>query len=808
MNSTFRVLLYSFLLCGYSLVFSQTSYRLSGRITGDDMRPLNSAAIYVAQFNTGTYSDSLGNFSINLKPGLNEITFSYIGYHAEKTNLLISRDTTIQVLLHTDLTLGEVSVIDRKQILQALHDATGTITLTRQNINSLPQFLGENDPMRALQMQPVVQSGNEGARGIFIRGGSPDQNLMLLDGAPVYNPSHIYGFTSVFNGDAIDHVSVYKDRYPARFGGRLCSVIDVGVAEGDTGKLNGIFSFGLVASRLNLNGPIGKKKKTTFATSVRGCYVGLYTGPISKRQYKSTGYDGRIAYYFGDVNIKLTHRFNNKTKLLANFFTNNDYYSFSRQFNSGTDIYTEKGLTKHDIHWANYVASVLLTHVFSDAWQMNQHLSFSRYRIVNNDHDDYSQNSAAGNWFSDITSQSLSHINDITWQEDATYQTTSQTFIMGAGLTARMFQTGKGTYNFRSSFTDSLQFTVNGSQINTIEAFVFAEDEYHPNNSWLINGGFHARVYVVNKKVFASLLPRVNVLYNPVGKFYLRASASGVSQNIHLLATASSNILNDYWVPATGKVKPETGWNFSAGMTQKLPLNFEWSIDGFYRLMNNVVEYRDGAKQDFYTPWEDQIVGGGKGRSYGTEIYLARSKGKITGSVSYTLSWSERKFTTLNNNQYFPYKYDRRHNLAMQLTYLVGRHIELGAAYVYGSGNMFSMPAQSYHTFNVLSAYDYWLSQGATNPYYNDVVSVYPGRNNARLPAYQHLDLSITYRKQVKNLQHAFNLSIYNVYNNFNIFAVYSDYRTNPDGSRSIVYKKLSLFPVLPSISYSIKFAS
>ncbi|HLP20437.1 MAG TPA: TonB-dependent receptor plug domain-containing protein, partial [Chitinophagales bacterium] len=667
--------------------------------------------------------------------------------------------------------------------------------------------LGESDPMRALQMQPGVQSGNEGARGIFIRGGSPDQTLMLLDGAPVYNPAHIYGFISVFNGDAIDKMSVYKDRYPARFGGRLCSVIDIGVDDGDTGKLNGTFSLGLVTSRININGPIGKKKKTTFAVSARGCYVGLYTGPISKRQYKATGFDGRIAYYFGDVNAKLVHRFNNKTKLALNFFTNNDYYSFKRGFESGNAQYTEKGLTQHDIQWANYVASAALVHVFDQAWQMKQHFSFSRYQIVNDDHDDYQQTSSLGAMYSYSNSTTQSYINDFTWQEDATYQTTQQTFMMGAGVTTRMFETGKGQFSYNTSYGDSMVNKLDGTLIKSLEAFVYAEDEYHPDEHWLINGGFHVRVYVVDKKAFASLLPRVNVLYNPAGKFYLRASASGLSQNIHLLATSSSNILNDYWVPATQKVKPENGWNFSAGMTQKLPLNFEWSIDGFYRIMNNVVEYKDGASQNLYTPWEDQVIGGGKGRSYGTEVYVARTKGKITGSVSYTLSWSERKFASLSNNEYFPYKYDRRHNLAAQLTFLVGRHFELGAAYVYGSGNMFSIPGQSYHTFGVLSAYDYWLSQGQNSAYTNDLIGIYPGRNNARLPSYQHLDLSFTYRKQVKRLQHAFNFSVYNVYNHYNIFAVYSDYRTNDDGSRSLVYKKLSLFPILPSVSYTVKFS-
>lgn len=790
---------------------AQTVVKVSGKILADDLSPLVNASVYIAQFSSGTYSDSTGQFQVSVPPGLNELSFSYIGYNSEVIKLFVTRDTAIEVRLKTNLQLGDINVIDRKQMLNALHEANGTITLTKENFNSLPAFLGENDPMRAVQMQPGIQSGNEGARGIFIRGGSPDQNLMLIDGAPVYNPAHIYGFISVFNGDAIDHLDVYKDHYPARFGGRLCSVIDVSISEGDTSKVKGSFSFGFVASRLYLTGPLSKKKKTTFTLALRGSYIGLYTVPISKRQYKASGFDGSIAYYFGDVNAKVVHRFTKKTRLEFNFFTNNDYYAFRREFSSQSSYYQEEGLTEHSIQWANYVASMALVHEFDDHWQMRQHFSFSRYHIINKDVDSYHQNTvpvSVDGYYTESDSKTQSYINDFTWKEDAIYTTEQQTFMIGAGISALQFQTGKGDYTSNSNYGGKLVYKLDGTEFNTLDAFVYAEDEYHPHEHWMINGGFHVRVYTVQKKTFVSFLPRVNVLYNPVGKFYLRGSASGLSQNLHLLATASTNILNDYWVPATSVAKPENGWNFSGGMTQKLPLNFEWSIDGFYRIMNHVIEYKEGNEQaSIYRPWETQITTGGKGRSYGTEFYVARSKGKITGSVAYTLSWSQRRFVDLNNGKYYPYKYDRRHNLAAQITFLVGRHFELGAAYVYGSGNMFSRPVQSYHTFGVINSYDINLTSGNKYPNQNDLITIYSGKNNARLPSYQHLDVSFTYRKRKKNLEHAFNLSVYNVYNNFNIFQVYSDYRTNEDGSRTMVFKKLSLFPVLPSMSYTIKFS-
>jgi hypothetical protein len=266
-------------------------------------------------------------------------------------------------------------------------------------------------------------------------------------------------------------------------------------------------------------------------------------------------------------------------------------------------------------------------------------------------------------------------------------------------------------------------------------------------------------------------------------------------------------VLNDYWVPATRRAMPETCWNFSFGMIHKLPKGYEWSIDGYYRIMNNLIEYKEGALFSSNKPWEDQIATGGKGKAYGAEFYFAKTTGIVTASVAYTLGWSTRKFLTLNEGEAFPFKYDRRHNLAAQINCHIGKHFDVGAAWVYGSGNMFTLPLQKYTTYSGAVYTDYVTANNQGNNYI-DQVTTYTKRNAYRLPSYQHLDVSFTYHKRVKHIEHSFNLSVYNVYNRFNIFSVYTDYRPADDGGRQLVFKKLSLFPVLPSISYTLKFAA
>ncbi len=810
MNLRQRVIIYLFLVFNSTFLFSQSTIRLSGKILGEDFSPLENATIYIAQFSTGTSTDSLGEFHLNLKSGWNEIAFSYIGYKTETVRLYLSKDTLIELRMKSDLQLSEVIIADKKRLKAADHDEGGLITLRKENFLSLPALLGENDPMRAVQMQPGIQSGNEGSRGIFVRGGSPDQNLMLLDGTPVYNPAHIYGFISVFNGDAIEQIDIYKDHYPSRFGGRLGSVMDIKTDGGNTRNLRGSVSVGLVASRFHLDGPLSKSRKTTFSLSARVCYIGLYTSPISKRQYKASGYDGDIGYYFADANIKLVHRFSDKDRMELSFFTNSDFYSFKKQNNSTDSLNAFTSEFVQQVNWSNYVSSAKWIHTFNDKWEMKHTVAFSSYRITPRQRDHY-YHSPSGNWaeyknYYDASNTSLIH--DISYRGDVKFSFNKlQTFRAGAEVKGLLFETGKGEEKTENTYRGKSDTSFNGIWTRTIEASLYMEDEIRPDEHWLLNGGFHLRSYVMKGKPYVFFLPRGHVVYSPVKNFSLRSSVSGLSQNLHLLTTSSADVLNDYWVPATQNALPETGWNFSFGMMQKLPLNFEWSIDGFYRIMNNLIDYKEGAA---YTSagddWEKQVAMSGTGRAYGVEVYAARSYGQVTGSVAYTLAWSQRKFDALNDGKYYPYKFDRRHNIALQVNYLISKHFEVGLAWVYGSGNMFTLPLQSYNSWNAVFYRDIYVQNGYTAPQSGEQISVYTGKNNYRLPPFHHLDLSFTYKKKVKRLEHLFNFSVYNVYNRYNIFSVYTDYRSSPDGTFSLVFKQLSLFPVLPSVSYTIKF--
>ncbi len=795
---------------------AQSGFRLTGKLLAEDFNPLCNAGVYLAKFSTGTFTDSVGEFSLNLKPGWNEISFSYIGYRPVTVSLFMTRDTAIEVQMKADLQMTAVVVLDKAKLRSADHDESGTITLRKENFLAVPALLGENDPMRAVQMQPGVQSGNEGATGIFVRGGSPDQNLILIDGIPVFNPSHIYGFVSVFNGDAIDKLDVYKDTYPARYGSRLGSVMDVEVDPGNANRIQGSASIGIITSRVHIEGPLDKKHATTFAVSVRGCYVGLFTGTISEHQYKAAGYNGDIGYYFDDINIKIAHQFGAKDRIELSYFSNNDYYKFTRQTSSSstitTDVIKESDLTSQTLTWANYVSSLRWTHTFNERWSLKTTLAFTDYNTVSNTQSNYEENyiTYKEDYRNFYGTSLLSYIEQLTLKSDAEYTPGGmQTFRMGAEVTGMNFETGKGnlTSLYGVNTFSSRQSPSDDKFVQSIQSVAYFEDNIRPSDKWLFNCGFHTNTYTVPGKTFVTYLPRANVAFSPVKNFTMRASVSGVSQNLHLLTTSSTDILSDNYVPAIASAPPETGWNYSGGVIQKLPLNFEWSIDGFYRSMTNMIDYKGGADYSFLnSSWDQQIVTGGKGKAYGMEAYVARNFGRLTGSIAYTLAWSDRKFTDLNNGDWYPYKYDRRHDIAAQLNFLVNKHIELGTVWVYGSGNMVTLPVQYYNSWNAVAGYNGAVQRGFPNPQQGEELPVYSGKNGYRLPSYQHLDLSFIYKMKVKKLEHLFNVSIYNVYDHFNVFAVYTSEGITSNGNAINSYKQLGLFPILPSFSYTIKF--
>lgn len=795
-------------LVGYSL-FGQGSVNLSGRVIGDDYKPLTNATIYVSGFNNGVSTDETGAFILKLPKGMQEIGFSYIGFEAVKLELSLTRDTTIEVMLKTKAWLNEITIADKKVIQSISQTSEGNFEIQKQNITMLPNVMGQADPVRAIQMLPGVQSGNEGVSGIFIRGGSPDQNLIMLDGATVFNPSHLYGFLSVFNADAIGSVSVYKNSYPARFGGRLSSVINLHSAEGDTGQIKGSASIGAVISNLHLEGPF-KNRKTTFTISARGCYVGLITSLVSHIQFKKAGYSGGISYYFYDLNGGITHRFNDKNTMSFTFFFNNDLYSFTNGSSyQGIDVNQVYKLTRK-LNWQNAVAALNFQSKFNKSLSLTQSVTFTNYTLATDINSSNIYKEIGYEWDQINNQHTVSYVDEVSSKTELQVKPSeTHTFRGGVELTVRHFQTGKGSvYDFTTNSDTSMSF-FKASPINAADLSAFVEYDFHPSEKIDVDVGLRFNDYWVQHKNYTAFVPRINAVYMPIRFFGMRAAFASGYQNIHMLSSGQTSITLDYWLPCTAKIAPQQGWQLSGGLIGKLGKMFEWSFDAFYKRMSNELYFKEGSS--FGTSgkdWESTVWDGGKGKCYGTEFYFAKPIGNITAQATYTLAWSTLKFRELNDGMPFPYHYDRRHNIALMLNYKINKHWEIGATWVYGSGNMYSIPVQYIDSWNSVAIVNY-NKQGNPNfkPAPIELFTQYSGFNSYRLPAYHHLDLTATHRWTKKKTEQAVNLTIYNVYSRQNIFSVFLEYHMNNDGTHSYLLKQVSIFPILPSITYTVNFS-
>lgn len=756
--------------------------------------------------NNYAQADSNGFCELKLFPNeIYKINISAVGYNKKQVEIFITQDTAIQFVLENNETLQEVTISENKFLKSSASNNDGVITISKNTLDALPNIGGEKDIIKAIQLLPGVQSGNEGTRGIFIRGGSPDQTLILLDHTPIYNATHLYGFMSVFNGESIDDVQVYKNNYPARFGGRLGAVVDIRSNYGNKNKIKGSATIGLLSSRINVEGPIGKNKNTTFNLSLRGAYVGLYAAPISTMQFKKAGYDGTISYNFYDINFAMRHRFSDKDILYVSTFYSQDLFKFNRDksiYLSFINRLSEYHYS-NKVNWRNNTFNIQWLHEYTSRFTNKLMFYISNYslnnkfeetsRDITNDTNKIENNKVFNNQNS-ITDYSI--INE--WN----YANGNNHFKLGLQITYRPYQIGKG--NFYRFVTDkrNIDTTYTNTLNKTLENTIYIEDEYTLVDKLNINFGFHIVHYLHRSSNFFSFQPRMSLLYTPVKNISLRASFITSTQNIHLLTSGSAIVLTDLWVPATQNLKPENAWQVSGGIQFDFWKQFQFSIDAYYKKMNNVIEFKNGVNKVLIgDSWEKQIIGGGKGEAYGAEFYFSKTKGKFTTWMKYNLGWTYRQFDELNDGEKYFYKYDRRHDFSIAMAYKINKHFDLSLTWVYASGNWMSLWKSKY-------ASQYSVDFYALDNFSNQTPYIVSNkeRNNYRLPAYHHLDIGFNYTKIGKKNTHIVNVSIYNLYNNFNVFDVFNDRRFDKKGNEYFVTKALTLFPIIPSISYTIKF--
>ncbi len=778
MSNKFLFLLLS--VCLSNLISAQ-NFTISGYITdAASGEKLINASVYNAYTYEGTITNEYGFYSLTIPSDSILLTVSYVGYNTLKTNLFLKGDTTINIELKSSIILNEV-IINADKNSEQFQERTqmSTIEIPIDQIKALPAFLGEVDVLKALQLLPGVSGGTEGTSGIFVRGGSPDQNLILLDGVPVYNASHLFGFFSVFNSDAINKVTLIKGGFPARYGGRLSSVVDIRMKEGNLNELHGEGSIGLIASRLTLEGPI-KKGKTSFIVSGRRTYIDLIARPIIKAQSDGDEVQG---YYFYDLNAKINHKISEKDRLYVSGYFGRDKAYFDNKYQYDSETYRTE---KNGIFWGNATAVARWNHVFTQKVFGNLTATFTDYKF-----DIYS------NVTEEITNEPntyfgfeyFSGIYDWSLKYDLDFIPSPNHYLkFGTGITYHTFRPGATQFETENIDIYDEGIELGSDNIYAEEFDLYGEDDWEVNDHLKINTGLHLSGFLVNGVFYKSLQPRISARYLINPELSLKASFSTMTQYIHLLTNSGIGLPTDLWVPATDTVPPQTAWQPAIGMAYKFKEQYEVSLEGYFKKMKNIIEYKDGASYlyDGSEGWEDKIESG-EGWAYGAELFIQKREGKLTGWVGYTLSWSNRQFPTINLGNTFPYKYDRRNDFEIAGIYSLSDKIELSATWVYTTGQPVSLPVAKYESLNG----------------YGQTIYAYEGRNGYRMDAYHRFDINLSIHKQKKYWMQTWNFSVYNAYNHLNPFFIYLtyDYYTN-----SNVYKQVSLFPIIPSVSYEFKF--
>ncbi len=747
------------------------------------MEVLPGANIFEKASLKGTSTNAYGFFSITLPAGNHLLRFSYIGYSTKFEEINLNSNMNLMVLLKSSLTLQQVDITASGSELLEQSSRMSSINIPIQQMKSLPSFMGETDILKSLQLLPGVQSGTEGSSALYVRGGGPDQNLILLDDAPVYNAGHLLGFFSIFNADAIKNVELIKGGFPARYGGRLSSVVDIRMKEGNMKKLNVEGSLGLISSKLMVEGPI-LKDRTSFIVTGRRTYIDYLAQPIVRgvtTEYNKNG------LFFYDLNAKVNHIISEKDRLYLSVYNGKDeYYNDVLPYEYLYDGVIYKEQSKSSLSWGNLTSSAKWNHQINEKTFGNLAFTYSNYNFTVKDFQESIVVTDTSTTTKMYSIRYLSGIRDFALKADIDYMPNPSHFIkFGLLSTFHTFQPGVNTVNIEESNTNINDSTSGPNPVRALETGIYFEDDYQFNERLKANFGLHYSSFLVDKKFYHSLQPRVSVRYLLPDDWIAKASFASMQQNIHLLTNSSIGLPTDLWVPSTSSIKPQQSKQVAAGISRTFRRNYLISVEGYYKWMNHIIEYTEGATYlNSNSNWEEKVTSG-KGNSYGMEILLQKKEGRTKGWIGYTLSWSNRTFPDINYGETFPYKFDRRHDISIVLMHKLDDKWDFSAEWVYGTGNAVTLATIKF------PGPDGWEIQ------------TFDKRNSYRAADYHRLDVSFTRSKETKWGTSSWNLGMYNVYNRKNPFYYY--FGTDSRGSKAL--KRVSLFQMIPSVSYTFRFS-
>ena len=763
---------------------------IEDKLTGEK---LISANIYDAITLKGITSNVFGFYSLTLPSARVKLTYSYIGYQSVVLDINLVKDTLINMRLDPVINLDEVIISAERSKSSVLSTQMSMTEISAKAIKSLPMLLGEVDVLKALQLLPGVKGGNEGTSGIYVRGGGPDQNLILLDGVPVYNANHLFGFFSVFNPDAIQNVRLITGGFPARYGGRLSSVLDIRMRDGNNKKFSAEGSVGIISSKLTIEGPI-VKDKTSFIVSGRRTYIDVLAQPLIKWTARNSNSNINAGYYFYDLNAKINHKFSDKSRLFLSAYSGRDK-AYLRSVEKG-NMQGQSFRSEADagLGWGNLTAALRWNYVITPKLFSNTTITYSRYNFVTSALDQQIDNDTITNKFEYVYDSGI-----IDWAAKIDFEylpDPNHTIRFGYNQIYHTFKPGVSVLSMQGTDNTGMDITFGNKNIYAHEGAVFIEDDWNISTRLKANIGLHFSGFKVRDSTYSSLQPRISARFLVNEKISIKAAFTTMSQYIHLLTNSTIGLPTDLWLPATERIKPESAVQYALGVVYEPADGIEISVEGYYKSMKNLIEYKEGASFFSFTDdWQDKIETG-EGRAYGVEILARKQLGKTSGWIGYTLSWSERKFKNISFGEWFPYRYDRRHDISIVLTQKINDRIDLGVTWVYGTGNAVTLPLEKYGSISSLwSYYQYFTG-----------IEAFDNRNSYRMPAYHRLDIGINFRKPTKWGERVWSFGAYNVYNRKNAFYLQFDQQYTYNGSSTTVLKQYSLFPFIPSISYSFKF--
>ena len=791
----FKQILYYILFFTSLSSYAQTKYTISGYVqeseTGEN---LIGVSIYDKNTFKGTVTNQYGFYSLTLEEGNYEIIYSFIGLQSITKKVNLNNDIRINISLKNDAIITEEVIVTGEKLDKNVSSSKmSQVKIEVNNIKQLPVILGEVDVLKSAQLLPGITSNGEGSSGLYVRGGGPDQNLILLDEAVVYNASHLFGFFSVFNADAIKDINIIKGGMPAEYGGRLSSVLDISMKDGNNKKYQADGGIGLLSSRLTLQGPI-QKEKSSFILSGRRTYIDVLSQPFLNREDPETGEPNAFAgsgYYFYDLTTKINYRISDKDRLYLSGYFGRDVFSFANSDN-GFAI---------EIPWGNATGSLRWNHLFNDKLFMNTSVIFSDYRFEFN----LAQ--------SDFEFKIFSGINDWNTKIDFLYQPNQRhTIKFGTNYTYHIFTPGNATG--RSGDVEFAPDEIFRQYSN--EGALYFSDDFELSDEIKINAGiryssFQHRgdinilKYIQNDLTFNSdnyrnIEPRFSLRYKLNTTSSLKTSYTENYQYIHLASTSSVSLPTDLWVPSSTVIKPKFSRQYAIGYFKNFKDNmYETSLEAYYKEMTNLIEYKEGfLPEDNTNQSSDNSFTFGEGDSYGIELLLKKNQGKTTGWIGYTLSKTTRYFDEVNNGMSFPAKYDRRHDLSITATHKLSKSWVLSGVFVYATGNAITLPTERY----VIGG---------------DVYTQFTSRNGYRMDPYHRMDIGATYTpsKKKKKFKSTWNFSIYNIYSRKNPYFIYfalegieedGDNQNIQNGNVEPKAYQVSIFPILPSVTWNFNF--